>query len=184
MSGAAVAMKVINQVEDEAPETPEESFASDPLNSVKVGTAVPSTGRVFSGAVVGELIGLDPDSRVPFVLYPGQPGSAALTARSIIDLHKGHIGRQVLLMVDASADGAPIIMGLLREEDVSSQPAPVGIEVDGDRLFVSAERQIVLRCGKASITLTREGKVLIYGTYLSCHSSGVNRIKGGSVEIN
>ena len=42
----------------------------------------------------------------------------------------------------------------------------------------------MLRCGKASITLTREGKVLIKGAYLSSRSSGVNRIKGGSVQIN
>ena len=41
-----------------------------------------------------------------------------------------------------------------------------------------------LRCGKASITLTRAGKVLIRGAYLLSRSSGVNRIKGGSVQIN
>ena len=56
--------------------------------------------------------------------------------------------------------------------------------IDGERLEFSAEREIVLRCGKASITLTREGKVLIKGAYLSSRSSGVNRIKGGSVQIN
>ena len=48
----------------------------------------------------------------------------------------------------------------------------------------TAESEIVLRCGEASITLTRAGKVLIRGTYLLSRSSGVNRIKGGSVQIN
>ncbi|MEW5071937.1 hypothetical protein AB1P14_09365, partial [Pseudomonas aeruginosa] len=38
--------------------------------------------------------------------------------------------------------------------------------------------------GKASITLTRAGKVIIRGAYLSSRSTGVNRIKGGSVQIN
>jgi len=42
----------------------------------------------------------------------------------------------------------------------------------------------VLRCGKASITLTREGKVLIHGSYISSRSTGVNRVKGGSVQLN
>jgi hypothetical protein len=60
----------------------------------------------------------------------------------------------------------------------------VEIEADAERLIVSAKDQLVLRCGKASITLTKAGKVLIQGTYLSNQSSGVNRIKGGSVQIN
>jgi hypothetical protein len=50
--------------------------------------------------------------------------------------------------------------------------------------MVSAKEQLVLRCGKASITLTKEGKVLIQGAYVSSRSSGVNRIKGGSVQLN
>ncbi len=44
--------------------------------------------------------------------------------------------------------------------------------------------QIVLRCGKASITLTKEGKVILQGAYVSNQSSGVLRLKGGSVQIN
>jgi len=44
--------------------------------------------------------------------------------------------------------------------------------------------QLVLRCGRASITLTAAGKVLIEGAYVSSRSTGVNRIKGGSVQIN
>jgi hypothetical protein len=58
------------------------------------------------------------------------------------------------------------------------------IEVDGERIVFRADRELVLRCGEASITLTRAGKVIIRGTYLLSRSSGVNRIKGGSVQIN
>jgi hypothetical protein len=60
----------------------------------------------------------------------------------------------------------------------------VEARVDGHRVVLDAEQEIVLRCGKASITLTRAGKVLIRGAYLLSRSSGVNRIKGGSVQIN
>jgi len=55
------------------------------------------------------------------------------------------------------------------------------VRVDGERVVFDAKKEIVLRCGKASITLTRAGKVLIRGAYLLNRSSGVNRIKGGSV---
>ena len=59
------------------------------------------------------------------------------------------------------------------------------LEIGGEeRLELTAEREIVLRCGKASITLTRAGKVLIRGDYISSRSSGVNKIKGGSVQLN
>ena len=78
-------------------------------------------------------------------------------------------------------------MGVLREghgwplDDKSGQ---VEVDADGERMIVSAKEQLVLRCGKASITLTKAGKVLIQGAYVLSRSSGVNRIKGGSVRIN
>ena len=51
-------------------------------------------------------------------------------------------------------------------------------------MIVSAKEQLVLRCGKASITLTKAGKVLIEGSYVSSRSTGVNRVKGGSIQLN
>jgi len=56
--------------------------------------------------------------------------------------------------------------------------------VDGKRIQLTARQEIVLRCGKASITMTGAGKVIIRGAYVSTLSSGANRIKGGSVQIN
>lgn len=56
--------------------------------------------------------------------------------------------------------------------------------VDGKRITIQGAEEITLKCGKASITLTKSGKILIRGTYLSNRSTGVNRIMGGSVQIN
>ena len=78
-------------------------------------------------------------------------------------------------------------MGVLREGDgwpLPEQPGQVEVDADGERLIVSAKEQVVIRCGKASITLTKAGKVLIQGAYVLSRSSGVNRIKGGSVQLN
>lgn len=58
------------------------------------------------------------------------------------------------------------------------------VMVDGKRVTIEGAEEITLKCGKASITLTKSGKILIRGTYLSNRSSGVNRILGGSVQIN
>jgi hypothetical protein len=55
---------------------------------------------------------------------------------------------------------------------------------DPETLCISAARELTLKCGKSSITLTAAGKLLLRGAYLLSRSSGVNRIKGGSVQIN
>lgn len=139
-----------------------------------------------SGVIIGELIGLT-DEGPPMVCYPGQPGAAAFHARTTVDLHGPHIGRQVVLMFEANDLTKPIIMGVLREGEgwpLEQRPDQVEVDVDGERMIVSAKEQLVLKCGKASITLTKAGKVIIKGSYLTSHSSGVNRIKGGSVQLN
>jgi len=121
------------------------------------------------------------------VLYAGQPGTAAVAAAAVLDLHGAHVGRSVVLMFENGDPHRPIIMGMLRSArawPLPDQPATVEVDVDGERMVVTAKEQLVLRCGKASITLTKAGKVLIHGAYVSNRSSGVMRIKGGSVQIN
>jgi hypothetical protein len=58
------------------------------------------------------------------------------------------------------------------------------VHVDGKRVVLEGQDEVVLRCGEASITLTRNGKIAIRGKYLLSRSSGVNRILGGSVQVN
>jgi hypothetical protein len=146
--------------------------------------ATGATGTTGAGVTVGSLVAMTDDGRTPLVVYPGQTGTAAVRARSVVDLHGAHIGREVVLMF---AGAEPIVMGVLREGSgwpVEERPGAVSVDADGERLVVTAQEQLVLRCGSASITLTRAGKVLIEGEYLSSRSRGVNRIKGGSIQLN
>ncbi|HEY0818154.1 MAG TPA: DUF6484 domain-containing protein [Rhizobacter sp.] len=136
---------------------------------------------------MGELLALGETGSAGLVRYPGQPGSAALTARTAVDLDRRHIGHNVVLMFEGNDPALPLIMGVLRPshgwpaEDAAEH---VEVDADGARLTVSARQELTLRCGKASITLTKAGKVLIQGTYVSSRSLGVNRVNGGSVQIN
>jgi len=57
-------------------------------------------------------------------------------------------------------------------------------DVDGRRVRLTAQDEIVLQCGSASVTLRRNGRVVIRGAYVETHSEGTNRIKGGQVQIN
>jgi hypothetical protein len=60
----------------------------------------------------------------------------------------------------------------------------IDADVDGRRVRIVAQDEIVLECGQASITLRRNGRIIVRGTYVETHSEGTNRIKGGQVRIN
>jgi uncharacterized protein (DUF2345 family) len=70
--------------------------------------------------------------------------------------------------------------------EVSAVNPPLVIEADSDgrRVRLVAKDEIVLACGKASITLRRNGRVIVRGTHVETCSEGTNRIKGGHVRIN
>src|SRR3954470_8832505 len=157
--------------------TAEHLADEDLLRPLVVGRTTTSVEppAISGGVVVGELIGITDDGRTPLVVFPGQRGSAAIHARSVLDLHGAHVGGQVVLAFEGADPGKPIIMGLIRDSLNSDQQRPRHVEVerDGERTIVSAKTQLVLRCGKASITLTHAGKILLDGTYVSSRSTGV-----------
>jgi hypothetical protein len=160
------------------------------LSPLLQGAVVRSRGRdagaATEGVVIGELLALSDEGATPLVRYPGQSGSGAVRARSSVDLHGKHIGSSVVLLFENGDADRPIVVGVLRGAPgwPVDKPAQVEVDADGQRMVVNAHEQLVLRCGKASITLTKAGKVLIEGSYLLSRSTGVNRIKGGSVQLN
>ncbi|WP_053213920.1 DUF6484 domain-containing protein [Pseudomonas sp. Q12-87] len=140
-----------------------------------------ATPARVEGVVIGVLLDV-PKADAPVVAFPGCPVDSGLAARTTTPLTREDIGAQVALMFEAGDVARPLVIGRIQRLPETAPPAVA--HLDGERLEFTAEREIVLRCGKASITLTREGKILIRGAYLSSRSSGVNRIKGGSVQIN
>lgn len=133
---------------------------------------------------IGELVALSEDHSLAFVIDPQQPDAPAWQARTLVDLHAAHLGAQVALLFEGGDPTRAVLLGVLRGSG-AQRPETLTVEAEGEQtLVVSARQQLVLRCGKASITLTRAGKVLIEGTYVASRSSGVNRIKGGSVQLN
>lgn len=121
--------------------------------------------RKIRDVVIGVLVDKD---RVDF---PGHSSDDPLSARFLVPVPSNAAGREVALAFEGGDPRKPIVLGFLR--DAAS-----------DRLDISAGSEIVIRCGKAEITLTKAGKVLIRGAYVSSRSSGANKIKGGSVQIN
>lgn len=140
--------------------------------------------------VIGKITGFADDGS-PFVDFPGTARQAPLAALSTGSVGRDQVGREAALLFVGGDPLRPLIVGLVHhpEAEPTSHEAPaapgeIEARLDGGRVVLTAEREIELRCGKASLILTRAGKVLIRGAYLLSRSSGVNRIKGGSVQIN
>ncbi len=139
----------------------------------------------FTDVVIGALIAVD-DMGIPLVIFPGNESSVGVPARATVTLTAEDIGCEVALMFEKGDPAQPLIIGRIQnpQSRIKNIQAPVSAEVDGERIEFSANQEIVLKCGKASITLTRAGKILIRGTYLLSRSSGANRIRGGSIQLN
>jgi len=152
-----------------------------PIEGLRVGRVVQINE---SGLVVVDFTG---NSLGPIVARTTSSSNAKLLGT------KSPAGREVLLAFDNNDPRHPIIVDTMYSliEEIA-EPAGTTLEVekqqeatiDGKRLSFDAENEIVLSCGKASITLTKAGKVLIKGDYVLSHSSGENRIRGGSISIN
>ena len=56
--------------------------------------------------------------------------------------------------------------------------------VDGKRVLIEGRDEIVLRCCKATLTLRRDGQILLKGVNIRTEAEEVQRIKGGKVQIN
>lgn len=157
------------------------------------------------GILVGVLARVT-DNGEPSVTFPDNLAVLPVMARSATPVHPDDVGKEVALLFENGDISKPIVMGLMQKSISATEEALVDtvnevvntntlsheneaqheteLLVDGERIDINAREQIVLRCGKSSITMTSAGKVIIRGTYVSTRSSGANRIKGGSVQIN
>lgn len=107
---------------------------------------------------------------------------------------KESAGREVLLIFENGEPSRPIIVGIMEDpiEDLVSLEvaSPQGkneektVLVDGDNILLKAKQEITLECGKGSITVKKDGKIIIKGTNILSRASQANKIKGGSVELN
>jgi hypothetical protein len=134
--------------------------------------------------VIGQIISVGADG-VPQVDFPGNPAGGPVPALATAHYDDVPPGRAVALMFLDGDPARPLAIGVVAQPDAPAGSAgvPEG-EHPGDRLTLTAAREIVLQCGRASIVLTRAGKVLVRGAYVSLRASGMQRITGASVQIN
>lgn len=172
-------------------------------------SALPHTATQYEPILVplvGWLVGMEGEG-LPLVDFPGNPAGPCAARRTVPlepeALRQAVAYRQGVVLVFEKGDPRlPVIIGVLQEESAhplldalltkqDGTPAPeqapaqlVEAHVDGKRVVIEGTDEVVLKCGQASITLRRNGKLILRGAYVETHSSGVNRIKGGNVQVN
>jgi hypothetical protein len=142
----------------------------------------------LAGVLIARLHGFDEDETPLVACVPSLPGEI-VRARSVVALQRTHIGSDLVVVFERGNAAHPIILGALQERRTvaasgAASARHVTVQADNERVIIEAEREIVLRCGDAAITLTRAGKVMIKGSYIVSRSSGYNKIKGATVDIN
>ncbi|MBZ9683635.1 MULTISPECIES: DUF6484 domain-containing protein [unclassified Mesorhizobium] len=134
----------------------------------------------IDGVVIGLLIGFD--AGVPLVVFAGNQRETAVAARSLTELGPSAVGSELALMFEGGDPARPLVVG--RIVDPAHKDKKLPVVRDGDRLVITADERIELRCGVASIILEKNGRVTIRGTQLTSQASGTNRIRGGAVHLN
>jgi hypothetical protein len=158
---------------------------SAPWATAPVSASMP----VLLGTLVAS--GTTLDAATLMVEFTGAP-NGAVAARLAIEITEERLlaavteRQPVVLVFENGNPRLPIVIGLIEKQPLSKPTSAPAIEadVDGRRVRVVGQDEIVLQCGKASVTLRRNGRVLIRGTYVETQSEGTNRIKGGQVQIN
>ncbi|NHZ66725.1 DUF6484 domain-containing protein [Massilia genomosp. 1] len=131
------------------------------------------------GIAVGTFdgIGADGGALVSIATF----GLSRIRARSISPLDPSNIGQALALGFEGGDPMQPIILGLML---AAPAPAPADVLLDGERVVLTAEHEIELRCGEAALILSADGRIQLRGTYITSRASATQRIMGGSVNIN
>ena len=103
------------------------------------------------GVVIETLVELS-ESGVPIVSFDDVP--ELIVARSTITISRNQVGKDAVLTFERGDLRKPIIVGILQ----CPKPPNPEVQLDGERLIFTADKEIVLKCGESSITLNAQGK--------------------------
>lgn len=158
--------------------------------------------------LIGKVVAFN-DRGNPLVSYDDKTKQTPIEALTTVPLSSDTIGKEVAISFATNNGVVAIVMGVIRRalDDVLEFQSTQNTEklsvtgntnienniegsskkeaiVDGEKLELSATEEVTIRCGKASITLNKNGKILIKGEHMLNRTSGSYRIKSGSIQLN
>jgi hypothetical protein len=142
-------------------------------------------------ALSGHLAGIDADGRV---LFRAEGAAEAVPVGIAMEISDGALvraarsGRRAFVLRTADARPRWLLTGLVRER-VSAKardagPGQLEVKVDGETVRLEAQQQIELSCGKSSLLLRADGRVVLSGVYVVTKSNGPLKIKGATIALN
>jgi hypothetical protein len=135
---------------------------------------------------LARIVGLHADGRALICWAGGEPTPASTlgpVSRGELEQAAREQRDVVVAFLDGRAD-APVLLSLHGPSEPAPEAEPMQLEVDGERRVIEAAKELVLRCGAASITLREDGTVKIHGRDITSWARRHQRIRGGSVDIN
>lgn len=147
-----------------------------------------------SGAIVGSVVAFEHgEVRVTFAgtTYP-------VAARVFVGIDDAALKRaaeeqsEAVLLFEDGDPSRPLLIGLLRSAAPLVDALLAGLlvdeekvaRIDGKRVTIEGKEEVVLQCGKASLTLRRDGKVELRGVNVVTQADQVHKIRGGKVQVN
>lgn len=171
---------------------PDDRTPPDPQPALITESDAPTWTHASAEAVTGHLTGIDDEGRLLFRPEGsmGDPIAVAI-GMPVADGTLVKAARQqsrALVVRTGDTPARWVLVGLVRErlstQAVTARPGQLEVAMDGETLRLTAERDIVLKCGEASLTLRKDGKIVMSGTNVLTASRGPNRIKGASIALN
>ncbi len=170
-------------------------------SSAQQNTPTPSSDESLKEVFLGNVEAIDANGQV---LVSCEDLIQSTPASSLVTLTKQDINKQVAIMFVNGNVRQPLILGVVHsplqtaiEHHSDTLPGNLAISkshhqtmddndvlVDGEKVVIEGKKEVVLKCGDASITLNESGKIMIRGKYLLNRASGLNRIMGASVQVN
>lgn len=104
-------------------------------------------------------------------------------------IDESSIGRTAVVMFIAGEWARPLVIGLVHSGDAAqaraaAEAAPPAAAAPEKRVVVEAGDALTLKCGKASLTMQKNGRMILRGTDIASYASGTQRINGAIVEVN
>jgi len=163
-------------------------------------SSTPEANIAASEIIIGTLVAINGDGQA-LVDFAQNPSDSAIQAIATTVVTQQQVNRQVALLFNQGDLNKPVIMGFIHSplQDMLDNYEPQyetekveltadlnidDVKIEGKKVTFEAQEEMVFKCGESSITLTKSGKIMLRGKYLLNRSSGVNRILGGSVQIN
>ena len=147
--------------------------------------------------LIGTLTGVDDNNR-PLVEFADNPINQPIPAMSLIAFPasaKAWLSFPIPVLINLIGDDLqPVIVGLLHEQLFTSPghdqaPSHRSAEyshhqLNADFINIEGHDEIQFNCGKSSLSLKKNGQIIIKGDNITNRARGSNKIRGGSVKIN